>query len=174
MNQANEKIEFVSKLSKSDFRKFNFSHFYRSPIGIFLTIIGLGMWYVVLMYVFGKNEEAMEFPYLQFIFGLWMIFLMPISLIIGANRRFKSQERLHEEIKYSIDNECVEAKGESFEWKFTWDKVHKVMETKDLLLIYQSNKTANIISKKMMSQDNIQALKQMIINIPSLKYKFQK
>ena len=39
-------------------------------------------------------------------------------------------------------------RGETFTSEMDWSKIHKILELKDWVLIYQSNSTANIIKKE--------------------------
>jgi len=83
-------------------------------------------------------------------------------LIIGyfrANRVFKGNYRLSENITYTLSEEGVESKGESFSGQYTWDKVYRVRIVKKWLLIYQSRSSANLIKIHEKDNENIESLK---------------
>jgi hypothetical protein len=77
---------------------------------------------------------------------------------------FYSNKKIQEEIIYIFTDEKVQTKGETFEGDFSWNTVHKIIEKKGWLLIYQSKTTMNMVPKKYFTKNEISEVRKIIIN----------
>lgn len=160
-------------LTWEEFRNFNFYSLYRTPVGIFLFIVGLGMWCVVISYLLGAFPTASDFPWLQLLFAVWMTLLVPIFAYTSAKKGYASNSRIKESITYEFDGKWIAIKGESFETKLTWDKIYKVVEAKQFFLIYPQKKIANILPKKDMTGKDQLSFREIVKGIPNLNHKLK-
>ena len=165
----NRYLEINTHLTWGEFKNFNLSLWYRKPAGIFLTIIGIGMLLLVLIYPFAPSITSGKFPLTQLIFGLSFTLLLPYWIYRSAKKNYDTNSRINENITYKFDTEWIEIKGESFDAKLTWNKINKVVETKSSFVIYTTEMTVSIVPKKDMSSEQIIELSNMIKRIPNLK-----
>ena len=94
-------------------------------------------------------------------FAAVFIFII-IRSYFRLKNAFYSNKKIQEEIIYTFTDEKVQTKGETFDGDFTWNTVHRVKETKDWFLVYQSKTTMNMIPKKYFSPSEIIELRNII------------
>ncbi len=76
-----------------------------------------------------------------------------------------------ETIEYQFDNEEIIVTGQSFSSRFSWNKIYKVTETKDWVLIWQNRQMANVIPKRSFEGDDLKSFKEIVNNQKTLKLK---
>ena len=81
-------------------------------------------------------------------FGLLGI-IIPISIYFTSKRTYY-KTRIDETMIYTITDDTIRVKGETFESIFTWDKIYKVSETRSWILIWQTKITAKLYLKKIL------------------------
>lgn len=91
-----------------------------------------------------------------------MLTVMPLLTYFGAKRNFTANKRISETIEYHFDNDYLSMKGESFNSQLTWDKIYKVTQTKNWLLIWQNSQIANPIPKRDIWEGQISDLKEIL------------
>lgn len=135
-----------TKLSQKNYRKLVLTLYYRNPMYIMFTIIGIIILiFSILEFIF--MEETFSNPYQQLLTGLFLVLVMPLLTIYKANKNYNSNLRLNEPILYEFNNSTIKLTGESFNSEMTWEKVYKVKELKEWILIYQNKQVANLIKK---------------------------
>ncbi|MCD0455469.1 YcxB family protein [Chryseobacterium sp. LC2016-27] len=122
---------------------------------------------LIILAIFGLNFSNAEYNTKE-IFksaSIWFAAIF-IFIIIRSYFRLKnafySNKKIQEEIIYTFTDEKVQTKGETFDGDFTWNTVHRVKETKDWFLVYQSKTTMNMIPKKYFSPSEIIELRNII------------
>lgn len=122
---------------------------------------------LIILAIFGLNFSNAEYNTKE-IFksaSIWFVAVF-VFIIIRSYFRLKnafySNKKIQEEIVYTFTDEKVQTKGETFDGDFTWNTVHRVKETKDWFLIYQSKTTMNMVPKKYFSQSEIIELRNII------------
>lgn len=122
---------------------------------------------LIILAIFGLNFSNAEYNTKE-IFksaSIWFAAIF-VFIIIRSYFRLKnafySNKKIQEEIVYTFTDEKVQTKGETFDGDFTWNTVHRVKETKDWFLIYQSKTTMNMIPKKYFSQSEMIELRSII------------
>lgn len=122
---------------------------------------------LIILAIFGLNFSNAEYNTKE-IFksaSIWFVAVF-VFIIIRSYFRLKnafySNKKIQEEIIYTFTDEKVQTKGETFDGDFTWNTVHRVKETKDWFLIYQSKTTMNMVPKKYFSQNEIIELRNII------------
>lgn len=101
-------------------------------------------------------------PMTQLIVPFFMLIAIPLMTYIGSKRNFKVNRRLSETIVYSFDETFLTLKGESFNAQLSWDKIHKVTQTKNWILIWQNNQIANPIAKLDLWDSQVMDMKRIL------------
>ena len=115
--------------------------------------------------------------YISMLPTILVIFIIAIAIYClrkSSKRRIKkhyeSNKQLQKEFEYTFTDIGIEAYSESVSFKYNWDEVYKVTETKSIFAIYESNSTVLIIPKRCITDDlKIQGLKVLFISKMSPK-----
>ena len=169
-------MRFKSRINFNDYLKLNYTLTYKNRWVIYISIIGLLMLVVTLLYYSGLMPEIFAKenpPYFQLFFGLFTLVGIPSSIYFTAKKNFKTSERLQEDIEYEFTNDKFKLTGTSFSSEMTWDKTYKIQELKNWFLIYQNGKVANPISKRNLSLDQIEYLRNLFKNFKNVKLKLK-
>ncbi|WP_139419676.1 YcxB family protein [Chryseobacterium mulctrae] len=122
---------------------------------------------LIILAIFGLNFSNAEYNTKEIFksasiwFAAVFVFII-IRSYFRLKNAFYSNKKIQEEIVYTFTDEKVQTKGETFDGDFTWNTVHRVKETKDWFLIYQSKTTMNMVPKKYFSQSEIIELRNII------------
>lgn len=122
---------------------------------------------LIILAIFGLNFSNAEyntneiFKSASIWFAAVFVFII-IRSYFRLKNAFYSNKKIQEEIIYTFTDEKVQTKGETFDGDFTWNTVHRVKETKDWFLIYQSKTTMNMVPKKYFPQSEIIELRNII------------
>lgn len=122
---------------------------------------------LIILAIFGLNFSNAEYNTKEIFksasiwFAAVFIFII-IRSYFRLKNAFYSNKKIQEEIIYTFTDEKVQTKGETFDGDFTWNTVHRVKETKDWFLVYQSKTTMNMIPKKYFSSSEIIELRNII------------
>lgn len=122
---------------------------------------------LIILAIFGLNFSNAEYNTKEIFksasiwFAAVFVFII-IRSYFRLKNAFYSNKKIQEEIVYTFIDEKVQTKGETFDGDFTWNTVHRVKETKDWFLIYQSKTTMNMVPKKYFSQSEIIELRNII------------
>ena len=122
---------------------------------------------LIILAIFGLNFSNAEYNTKEIFksasiwFAAVFIFII-IRTYFRLKNAFYSNKKIQEEIIYTFTDEKVQTKGETFDGDFTWNTVHRVKETKDWFLVYQSKTTMNMIPKKYFSPSEIIELRNII------------
>lgn len=122
---------------------------------------------LIILAIFGLNFSNAEYNTKEIFksasiwFAVVFVFII-IRSYFRLKNAFHSNKKIQEEIVYTFTEEKVQTKGETFDGDFTWNTVHRVKETKDWFLVYQSKTTMNMIPKKYFSQSEIIELRNII------------
>ena len=147
-----------SKLTEKDFINVNFVLLYSRPIFKIITIIFCVLVLIGIPIVIVLPKTSLT----QILFPLIFLSLMPLMTYFTAKRNFKANKRISETIEYQFDKDYLSAKGESFNTQQTWDKIYKVTQTKNWILIWQNNQVANPIHKRDIWDGEINDLKNIL------------
>lgn len=122
---------------------------------------------LIILAIFGLNFSNAEYNTKEIFksasiwFAAVFVFII-IRSYFRLKNAFYSNKKIQEEITYTFTDEKVQTKGETFDGDFTWNTVHRVKETKDWFLIYQSKTTMNMVPKKYFSPSEIIELRNII------------
>lgn len=147
-----------SKLTEQDFINVNFVLLYSkismkifTGIIIFFLIIS-----VMTTFLFSKISYSQIFVF------IFMLSAIPILTYFTAKKNFVASQRISETIEYQFDKDNMFVKGESFTSQLTWNKIYKVTQTKNWILIWQNRQIANPIPKKDILEGKIEDLKKIL------------
>lgn len=108
-----------------------------------------------------------------FIIGLLVFLLNPVLVYLNGIKSFKMpNNRVTETLTFTFSQEQFSIKGETFTTDMTWNKLYKVVETKNWLLIYQNKGMANVLPKSAISAELPEIRR--IIGRANVKYKYKR
>ncbi len=168
-----EPIHFTSQLSLHEYVKASFYTTYRRPVMVFFTLVGAFMLVTSLLFYAGLGWQFGRMPLVQLFLGLYFLVLLPVLIYVKCKSNFNAKNRFTERMEWVVDDEWFAMKGETFESKMTWDKVHQVVETKEVFLIYQSKILAHILSKREMSREQVQGFRGVVSGVLGMKKKLR-
>ena len=174
ISHANRKIimSVTTKIDFKDYARLMFILSYRKGWTIYITIIGIIMVVGTFLYYSKQlvqfNDSMVIF---RFLFGLFIVILIPYSVYRAAKANYKSNKRLQERITYEFTNEGMQTIGESFNSQSNWIQTFKIEEIKSWFLIYQSKQIANFIPKKDLSDEQVESLRNLFRGITSTTVK---
>jgi uncharacterized protein YneF (UPF0154 family) len=122
-------------------------------------------YFIALAVVFGINYyNSNRSDGLFFWITFTIILLLYGALVMyktysASKKQITSNPRIKENIIYTINNDFFQEKGESFDIKYFWKDVFKVVEKKDFFLIYVQKCVAKIIKKEDLKDNQYNELK---------------
>ena len=127
-------------------------------LGVFLTMIG-----VFGLYQYYESDVTADFWswFLPF-FGLYLSFMPKINAYFQANQLIKSANHIAEVLTFSCDTEQYELKGENFSSRIQWKSLKKVVFKKGLILLFLTDRTANILPERVLSREQLKSLKNVV------------
>lgn len=146
-----------TKLSEKDYINSNFILLYsKVSIKIFTTLISIFLVLTIVLAVLSYS------PYSQIFVPLAMLIVMPFMTYFSAKRNFDTNKMTGETIEYQFDNSYFSIKGESFSGSLPWERVYKVTQTKNWILVWQNMRNANPIPKRDISEVQLVEIKQIL------------
>ena len=155
-------IAISFQLEEKEYVKLMFFLTYRKPIIIFCTIAGAVMLTFSLLHFAGLYMVNSQSPYIPLVAGFFMAVYMPIAVYRNAIKTFRSNKLLQERINYLFDLEKLSVQGESFNSELAWKNIHKILELKNWVLIYQNSAVANLIPLKSFEPNQLASFKTLI------------
>jgi hypothetical protein len=153
-----EKLTVTTQLTIDDFVRVNFHLLYRKISIKFLTGIGVFLLLSALFLLIAQGY----FSWFATLFALLLIVGYPAQVYFGARQNYKSNARISEKIIYEFDEEFIQLTGESFTTKLTWEKIYRVTENKDWILIWPNRQLANVIPKTAFKEEELKAFKEIV------------
>ena len=144
-----------AKLTERDYINVNFVLLYsRMFIKIFTGLMIFFVVFTLLAAVFLSIGS-----YSSLIGPVFMLLLFPLLTYFSAKKNYASNQRMTETIEYKFDDDNLVVKGESFNSQLSWNKIHKVTQTKNWVLIWQNRQVANPIPKRDIWEGQIEEIK---------------
>lgn len=152
-------IEFEFRLTSNEFTSGVMRMNMRKPVFIILMVVGL---FMLLSYLLSLIRGEGEIDHFSLLVGLIFTVLIPLSTIRSIKRNYKRLPKLKELMKYVVTERqlCIEA--ETYNCTLQLDQIHKVMETKKMLLIYENKLQAYLIPKRALVADQLNEIKNRI------------
>lgn len=136
------KLEFYETL------KLRFNVSYRTPIIIFITLVGFGMLWAVISHLNGGDiGNNGSFPILQTIFSLFILIVIPLSIVQSTQKDLKTNKFISQTIEYIFTDNYFTITGETFNMQNSWSDLNKIVELKSWFILYTSKTQAIFIPK---------------------------
>ena len=94
--------------------------------------------------------------------------VQPCAIYLTIKRNFDSSTQLGEQLEIELNQQEIKVQGESFYTEMRLDKVFKIDERTNWLLIYQNNLSAIIIPKRDFTMAQHEELRQILTTIPNV------
>jgi len=150
-------MKIKTRLTEKDYINVSFVMFFHSIAVRIIIILGLFVFAMGFILRFNSESKVGDFTFL-----IIFVVMFPLLTYFNAKRFYKGNPRLGETIEYQFEQDRLLVIGESFSSQYTWEKIYKVKQVKNWVLIYHSKQMANIISKKDLWPSNIDALKEIL------------
>jgi len=141
-------MKIETRLDFKSYVKLMYVLSYRKRSMIYITIIGLGAFFLPILYFLGVNIPFEKSPLLALVFGFVIIVVMPIAIYFNARKTFSTHGLIKERIIYEITDDKICQTGETFHSEMDWTKIYKIVEMKNWILIYHNRQIANTIPKE--------------------------
>ena len=129
-------INIESKISSGDYICLLYRITYRKPGIIIISLAGLAMIVLSMLYFLNLYALADQPPYLPLLTGILIVVIFPLFIYWMARRNFRADTMLWEKILFTFSGEKILLRGETFLHSLPWDKIHKVSFLRDWLLFY--------------------------------------
>jgi len=124
-----------TRLTEKDFIKVTFVIFFAKPLMKIVFII-MGISFILgAVSAIAPTTLVGDFSISRLIFPLFVLAFLPAITYFAAKRNYSSNKRMQEMIEYKFGKNDLTIQGESFNSQMTWDKIYKVSQTKEWLLI---------------------------------------
>ena len=152
------RARFQVKMTQKVMFDFLLHHMYRGFAGIFSILFGLGLM-VLGIATYGKVSSA--FSILYFGCAIYALPLQPLMLYFKAARQVKLNPAYREALYYEIDEEGVTTRQKGQKGQIGWEKIVRVTETGQSLLLYTGKRYACVLPKESMGRQTA-AVKELI------------
>ena len=127
-------------------------------------LVFLGFLFLIMVNFYNQKEyflsnNGLLFPLLA---SFSVIIFIPFLILYRTKNTYKTSKIFNENIIYSIDNESIRMKGDTFESDVKWNHFYKIKETKNFFMLYQGKITANLLDKKMMAVNDVEEFRDFI------------
>ncbi len=168
-------IEVRYQVSFRDYLRLMFQLAYRRWTYLVITILGaLQIPFIIAMYIVPAAYQPGNLlsSFLLIVFA----FLMPLLLYFRSRNYYLSNVSFRQEIKATFTNEAIEfiGFGKRQSTRLTWDRIQKVLETRDWLVFYQTPYFFNFVPKKSFaSPKSLEQLAKIIRSKSNIKAKLK-
>jgi hypothetical protein len=169
-------MKFSKQITLKEYLNLVYVLTYKKGWMIFITILGLLMLLLTMIYLTGTAPVLFDNdynPWTNIFMAFFFLVAIPGSIYYSARSNYYSTKRLQESIDYELTDETMRITGESFHTELNWNKAYKIEELKNWFLIYESKRTANFIDKKELSAEQIQYLRSLFKTLGTVKLKLK-
>ncbi len=146
---------------------------YRKP----MMIVLLSVAFLLLLWVVGYYCHFLSLPepsYYQFISLGLILIVQPIVIYTTIWKVYYSSNVLRETLEIEPTLTEIRLKGESFYTRIAWEKLYKIVETKNWYLIYQNSLSAIIIPKRFFHDTEEADFREILMRIPAIPIHLKK
>ena len=152
-------ITIQNTISLKDFLQLYLKRFYKKPLVVILTALGILQLALIIIFFVDGNENALNFkPFFSLVAAI-----LPFLGLFMAWQTYR-QYLKNGTIEYTLSDEGISAKSSIINWSYSWDKVTKLEDRGKVLFIYINKKSADFISKAALSQEQFTALRALLNN----------
>lgn len=166
-------IEARYNVSFQDYLRLMFQVAYRRWTYIIITLLGaIQIPLIALMFIipdfYDPNQLTSSFLLIVF------AFMMPMMLYFRTRTYYFGNASFLQEIKAIFTKERIEFMGLKRDASISWDRIQKVVETRDWLVFYQTKYFFNFTPKDAFkSESDLVKLRKMIRSKPHVKAKLK-
>ncbi|GAB3327044.1 hypothetical protein GCM10027299_27030 [Larkinella ripae] len=117
-------------------------------------------------------QRTSLYAWLFLVFSLFITFYLRILIWFQIKTLVKRKAQITESVTYTFTKTDYTLTGKSFSTRMDYDKLYEVRVIPDFILLKVSEVSAHVIPKRALSDDQFDALKEIIQSIPELKSKF--
>jgi hypothetical protein len=146
---------------------------YRKPLMIVLLSFAL----FLLLWILTYYLHLLRLPepgYFQFISLGLIIIVQPLVIYSTIWGVYYSSNVLRETLEIEVTADEIKLKGESFYTRIAWEKMYKIVETRNWYLVYQNSLSAIIIPKRFFHDDEESAFRNLLLTIPDIQLHLKK
>lgn len=162
--------EFDIQLSAKNLFRFNLYQTYttsQGPLSVVLAVIVA----VIAGYCF--NQGNTPYGILYVVVAIVILVYIPFTLWTRAKRTMKKNTVLAGKLSYTLDEEGVGVEQDGDTGLLSWDKVFKVVASRDAVLIYSSRVNAYILPKNQLG-DKYEEVKAVVKeNLPDYRVRLK-
>jgi hypothetical protein len=125
--------------------KANFTMAYSRPIIIVINLLGL--FYVFQPFIFPSFGTDETFQFIQIVF-IGVLLLLPVMIYLRTRKIYISTSVASEKRAYEFTSDKVLITSESFKAEVLWNKIYKIQELREFMLIYTTPYLAYTIPKE--------------------------
>ncbi len=98
-----------------------------------------------------------------FVFVIISSVLHPVLIKRNLKKQFRTNKLLQQETEYTISENGIHRKSESFDSTYKWYDIYKIIEKENMFIIYESSNSVLILPKRFFYSDNeLARLKELI------------
>lgn len=159
-----------TKVPFREFVRLVFGLVYQRFILKLLVAVALAIVLWIVFYYMGMFHLPKPIIY-QYLTLALIVVAQPIVIYTTTHSIYYSSNHLRETVETEITKRRITIDGESFYMELNWDKIFRVVETKNWFLIYQNKLSAVIIPKKRFHKTDILELRQILKSIENVPVK---
>lgn len=138
-------------------------HTYTSLSGIVGTFVG-----ILLIMTFAKEHSP-----LYLIFGIVVIFYLPVTLFLACKRQMLAVEAYKKPLHYHISDAGIEVSQGEQQMGHGWDAVLKVVGTRKSVILYTGRNVASIFPRKAMGDQTVPVIQTICKNVDPKRVKLR-
>lgn len=154
--------------TKSEFCRNTLRIFYAGGSGKLLLLLGLGfiVYYLIQLVMMLNGGEVPQLYSL--VAGIGILTLLPALIYRKASMVYDNNPAVNQPITYTFTEEGVGTKGGGFDSTMTWDKILRVYEQKEAILLFYTKQIANPIPKRNFTEIELVNFRNLVNNVPGL------
>lgn len=145
-----EKIEINIDLKTKDMYEFQMRHSYLTRTGILSVLVSL-VALVYLIFTFKSNNYSTNL--LLVMAAMLFTVIYPIQMLSKSFKLVKLSPVLSKTLKYTFTTEGILVSQDNDDALLPWEDIVKVIETKNLILVYSSPKNGYILPKAQYTEE---------------------
>lgn len=162
-------IEARYSISFQDYLRLMFQVAYRRWTYIVITLLGaIQIPLIAIMFIIPElyNPDQLMSAFLLIVFA----FMMPLFLYFRTRTYYFGNISFQQEIKATFSKDNIEFSGLKRNANLSWDRIQKVIETKDWLVFFQTRYFFNFAPKKAFkAPSDLDKLRKIIRSKPHIK-----
>ncbi len=117
---------------------------------------------MIVLPAFLAINKGGHYNWLQSLIGIGLAGFYMLSSWLTAKRNFNSLPGISDALTYEFTNVTLICTGGASSSQSTWDKIYRVTETRDCLLIWKSSQVVNVLPRRDISAAQRAGIKEML------------